>query len=135
MRGSSACLEADFLADSFRQGLEHFLVSQENLLVPQKNGPDLRELGFDASKALISSRRQSHEVGLEACLVANELGLGVDKPGLGAGEVCHRFLEPSIAASPGHACLSCVRVYHDLTVHRAFRPIVTAIRPLLSPES
>lgn len=90
-------LEADSLADGFRMGLQHLPVSQ-------KNGPDLGELGLDASKAFIGSRRQGHEVRLEACLVAEELGLCVDEVGLAAGEVCQRFLQPSVAlrlAVPG----------------------------------
>ncbi len=49
-------LEADSLADSFRKVLEHLLVSQENLLMPPKNGSDLGEFGLDTSKAFIGSR-------------------------------------------------------------------------------
>jgi hypothetical protein len=43
-------MKADFLADGFRERLE-------DLLVSQKNGPDLSKLGLDAREPLIGSGR------------------------------------------------------------------------------
>jgi hypothetical protein len=86
--------EADFLADCFRESLQ-------NLLMPQKNGPHLSKLSFDvgeplvdASKPFIKSSGHGREVGLKDRLV-------VDKTGLGGKEVCHCFLQPSLAVLPG----------------------------------
>jgi hypothetical protein len=101
--GSSGYLEADFLTDGFRKSLE-------NLLVSEKNGPDLGKLGLDASEPLVSSSeplisssgplihsgRKSYEVGLEGRLVADEAGLATK-------EICHRFLQPSVTALPSHS--------------------------------
>jgi hypothetical protein len=86
----SVGLEAGFLADGLRERLQ-------NLLVPQKNGLHVSEFGLDASEPRVELSGQSREICLESRLVGGEAGLG-------GKEVCHGFLQPSVAGPSRHAC-------------------------------